>query len=310
MKYKIYKFEFITGVHFGKRALEDAEYSLGADTIFSAVCQELVKKDSQMLPDFVEKTRAGKLVISDAFPYIGTTYYLPKPIWRIETENKQGDSTIKKAYKKLSYIPAEEFSVYLDGKLDVKRVVNHLKTELGDKEVKTSAWVRNGEETLPYRVGVYSFKPQSGLYIILGYQEESDLEWIEEIFRGIGFAGIGGKKHAGLGRFRLQGEELKKSMQNRLESQTGSLYMLLSGSMPKEDELEAALKGAAYLLSKRSGFVASSDYAPEQMRKRDFYLMQAGSCFGCRFQGDIYQVGEGGAHPVYRYAKPLFMEVF
>lgn len=309
MKYKIYKFEFITGVHFGKRALEDAEYSLGADTIFSAICQELVKKDTQMLSDFVKKAAEGTIVLSDAFPYIGNICYLPKPIWKMETEYTKGDSTIKKAYKRLSYIPAEEFSLYLDGKLDVKKVSNHLKKELGYREVKTSAFVRNGEETLPYRIGIYYFKPQSGLYMILGYEEDQDVKWIKECLDGIGMSGIGGKRTAGLGRYRLQEGVLEEQIRCRLESDTGSFYMSLSGSMPQDEELEKALTNANYLLLKRSGFVASSTYAEEQMRKRDFYMMQAGSCFSYRFLGDVYHVGSGGSHPVYRYAKPLFLEV-
>ena len=72
---------------------------------------------------------------------------------------------------------------------------------------------------------------------------------------------------------------------------------------------EAALEQAHYLLVKRSGFVASETYAKEQLRKRDLYVMQAGSCFRTRFEGDVYDVSDGGSHPVYRYAKPLLMEV-
>ena len=44
MEYKIYKLQFTTGVHLGKRSLEDAGYTLCADTIFSAMCHEFVKQ--------------------------------------------------------------------------------------------------------------------------------------------------------------------------------------------------------------------------------------------------------------------------
>ena len=78
----------------------------------------------------------------------------------------------------------------------------------------------------------------------------------------------------------------------------------------KEDELEEALNGAEYLLCKRSGFVDSAGYAKEQQRKRDLYVLKAGACVGMKFQGDVYDVsGKNGAHPVYRYAKPMFLEV-
>ena len=82
--------------------------------------------------------------------------------------------------------------------------------------------------------------------------------------------------------------------------------MLLSTALPREEELDAALEDSSYLLQKRAGFVFSETYAPELRKKKDLYTMQAGSCFKSRFQGDIYDVGMGGAHPVYRYAKAMF----
>ena len=86
--------------------------------------------------------------------------------------------------------------------------------------------------------------------------------------------------------------------------------MTLSVALPREEELTSALEDAEYLLCKRSGFVSSDQYAPEQMRKKDLYVFKAGSCFAYRFHGDVYDVsGKGGRHPVYKYAKPMFMEV-
>ena len=94
----------------------------------------------------------------------------------------------------------------------------------------------------------------------------------------------------------------------RLTSQAGPC-MALSVCLDGEDGLEQSLEGACYLLRKRSGFVASDTYAPEQRRKRDLYVFIAGSCFRRRFSGDVYDVGNGGAHPVYRYAASMWMEV-
>lgn len=87
------------------------------------------------------------------------------------------------------------------------------------------------------------------------------------------------------------------------------MHLLLSTALPKEDELSEALDGASYKLIKRSGFVASTEYAPESRKKRDLYVCSAGSCFQHCFKGDIYDVSDGGNHSVYRYAKPLFMGV-
>ena len=86
--------------------------------------------------------------------------------------------------------------------------------------------------------------------------------------------------------------------------------MTLSVSLPTDDELESALEGAEYLLIKRSGFVASEEYAKEQRRRRDLYVLKAGACIRRPYQGDVYDVADpDGGHPVYRYARPMFMEV-
>ena len=114
---------------------------------------------------------------------------------------------------------------------------------------------------------------------------------------------------AGLGKFALQSYEVPSYMADRL-GKNGEIYMTLSVSLPRDDELENVLETAEYLLCKRSGFVASDKYAGEQRRKRDLYVMKAGSCVKTRYRGAVYDVAEkGGSHSVYRYAKPMFMEV-
>lgn len=84
--------------------------------------------------------------------------------------------------------------------------------------------------------------------------------------------------------------------------------MTLSSSLPREEELENVLKDARYRVIKKSGFAASTQYAKDQ-RKRDLYVLAAGACVTQMYEGDVYDVGTGEAHPVYRYAKPIFMEV-
>ena len=84
--------------------------------------------------------------------------------------------------------------------------------------------------------------------------------------------------------------------------------MLLSSALPSEEEMEKALEGASYMLVPRSGFVFSETYAHEQRKRQTLFVMEQGSCFAYPFHGDIYDVSEGsGKHPVFRYAKPLFM---
>lgn len=309
MEYKVYQLAFRSAVHFGRQNLEDGEYTFCADTLFSALCQEAMQRGADVFDSFYQYVKNGVLLLSDAFPYIGKTYYLPKPMKRIETAQNRGDSKIKKAYKKLKYIPMEQIGIYLAGNYDVIGAQDEGMDRLGYFEMKTAASIRGEEETKPYRIGTYYYHAGNGLYIIVGYQQQEAATLLEELLTSLSFSGIGGKRAAGLGRFELRTGALLDGFCDRLTKE-GRQYMSLSISLPREEELESALDKAEYLLCKRSGFVASSQYALEQMRKRDLYAFQAGSCFVNRYQGDIYDVSDKkGRHPVYRYAKPMFMEV-
>ncbi len=307
MEYKVYKLEFQGAVHFGKTSLEDGEYTFCADTLFSAMCQEAVRMGNGVLETFYQSVKDGKIRFSDAFPYEGTTYYLPKPMLHIESQNDNGDSIVKKAYKKLKYIPAEEMDCYLQGKYDVLHAGNL--SQLGYFEMKVSASIRGEEQTVPYRISTYRFNDGNGLYIIMGYADRAVLELAEELLENVSYSGIGGKRATGLGRFILLPGKLDAGIEKRL-SKEGKRYMTLSISLPREEELEKSLENASYAVVRRSGFVQSDTYAKEQMRKRDLYVLKAGACVETRYEGDIYDVSDTvGRHPVYKYAKPIFMEV-
>ena len=299
MKYRLYRLSFPHGIHAGDHNLDESMISFHADTLFSAMYQEALKLSEEKSERFLWEAKEGLIQLSDTFPYIGETEYLPKPMCRVEAQDQQGDSVLKKAYKALSFIPMEKMSQYLQGGLDALTEKEKL-SKLGVHDLKTSAAITGLEETMPYHVGVFYFHEGNGLYLIIGTEEGTA---VEELLYSLSYTGIGGKRSAGFGRFDITDiRELKGSPFN----EEGSLYMTLSVALPSENELEPALSQASYQMIRRSGFVASGTYAPELRKKRDLYVMTAGSCFGSRFSGDIYDVSEGGSHPVYRYEKPLF----
>ncbi len=309
MNYQIYKLRFKTGVHLGGTRLEDALYQIHADTIFSALCLEYLKYNTGLLNEFIEKFESGKLLISDALPFIANEFYVPKPMCTVNPVRKKGDSKEKKAYKKLSYIPIRNMQDYLRGELDIANAVQKFRTELGYSDVKTQVSLRGEEVSRPYRIGIYTFKEGSGLYLIVGYKEKEDLEMVSELLTSLSFAGIGGKRSSGLGKFDLLVTKIPDDLRVYLESKESNHYVTLSVCLPKEDELGESVKDADYKLIKRSGFVQSVTYAAEQRRKNDLYVFQAGSCFSNRFEGGIYDVSDKEGHPVYRYAKPLFIGI-
>lgn len=303
MKYKIYKMTFIQGVHFGDHSLEKSEITFQADTLFSALCIEALKIDK--LEVLIKSVKENHLVFSDAFPYMDQEFFIPKPMKKIEQVIQSEDMTIRKRFKKLEYVQVSLLDQYLKGQYpidkgsDIKR--------LGIHDTKTSAAIRGDIEANLYRVGIYRFKEENGLYVVVGYDSQETLELFNKLFKMLSLSGIGGKKNSGLGHFGYNIVELPKELNKRLY--TKGEVMTLSVSLPTEEELEDILDNSRYLLVKRSGFVDSYTYSKEQRRKKDIYLFKAGSCFNKTYQGDIYDVSSGGDHSVYKYAKPLFMGV-
>lgn len=306
MEYKLYRLEFLNGVHLGKNSLDSTEYTFAADTLFSALCQEAVKRDNETLDQLLMYVNQNQLCFSDAFPYMKDNYYLPKPLLHVENVQQNGDSKIKKAYKKLKYIRADLFEEYLKGSFPIESA--ETVDEFGTAVMKVSASVRGEEETKPYRVGIFYYKENCGLFFLVGYEDKAALGFLEELLESLSLSGIGGKRMSGLGRFEFYSAKVPDSIRKRL-GEKGKEFMTLSVSLPMESELEAAIEGSHYLLEKRSGFIASEHYAAEQMRKKDLYVFAAGSCFKNKYEGGVYDVSNYGNHPVYRYAKSMFMEV-
>lgn len=300
MRYDVYKLEFTTPVHFGMGSLSDAGISFCADTLFSGLYLEALKGGMQ--EEFYQRVKEGAILLSDAFPYKGQEYYLPKPMVYIEPKDA-GDSVQKKKYKKMKYIPVSALSCYLRGDtLPDSLTLDDLGSEWG--QVMTA--VKPDEDAMPYVVGNYRFSKGCGLYCIVACKTERDKTLVDRLMADLSYAGIGGKRGSGKGKFELKYGGHKDKLLELLEKGDTGRNMLLSTALPREEELAAALEDSAYLLQKRAGFVFSETYAPEQRKKKDLYTMQAGSCFKMRFQGDIYDVGMGGAHPVYRYARAMF----
>ena len=302
MDYLIYKLRFQTGVHFGNGLLNDSSYVFHGDTLFSAMYIEALKCDAA--ERFYELVCSGHLLFSDALPYVGDQYMIPKPMIYVEPVNR-GDSGDKKKIKNIKYLPVGQLEKYLAGTMELDE--DPMKG-FGDFYQRTMAAVRKEGDTLPYQVGTYYYRKGNGLYLILGYDSQEGLQLAEELLSAVSLQGIGGKRSAGLGRFEYFKVGKEKNLLNSL-NQEGKYYMLLSSALPTSEEMEGALEGASYLLDKRSGFVASFTYAEEFRKKKDSYVFAAGSCFLHRFSGGVYDVSEGGGHPVYRYAIPMFMGV-
>ena len=306
MKYAVYKFEFQTGAHFGTGRLNETTYVFHADQLFSALYIEALK--SGVADRFYQDVIQGKLILSDGMPYVGTDYLVPKPMIYVKAEQK-GVSEQKKAYKKLKYLEINQLDVFLQGKFNL---LSDLMDDYGKYVQMTKASVKENADTEPYRVGTFYYNKGCGVYIIAGYEEAGTLTLFEDLLDALSFTGLGGEKSSGLGKFAFYKGKLPEQFSARLQTKR-EINMLLSVALPTDSELEKALEGASYLLEKRAGFVApgvnnEAMECEEWQKKRDLYVFSAGSCFKNVFEGNIYDVSRGG-HPVYRYAKAMFLGV-
>jgi CRISPR-associated protein Csm4 len=88
-----------------------------------------------------------------------------------------------------------------------------------------------------------------------------------------------------------------------------SSYLLLTTALPEKEYLESVLDGAYYQLTRRGGFIQSETYAAEPQKKDTQYFLAAGSVLKRKFSGGLFNVGESGKHPVYRYSAPVLLGV-
>ena len=306
MQFEIIKFFFNTSVHFGNDKLDDSNITVYADTLFSALYIEALKISLDTANTLYTAVSTGKLIFSDAFPFYEDILFLPKPIKKIDKEAKDGDSVVKKAYKKLQYIPSNQFTEYLRGQFDV---INDQTPQFGVNYMKVQAAIRGESETVPYRVGCFKFNNESGLYIIACYESGVEKDIMHKLIDSLSFTGIGGEKSSGMGKFDYSFEEADRKLIDRL-SKDSEEYMLLSVSLPDDDELESVLEESTYIICRRSGFIASTEFSDMYIKKEDRYMFKSGSCFKKKYSGTVMDVSGGrGRHPVYRYGKGMFIGV-
>lgn len=315
MKYQIYKLDFKTAVHFGDGGLIKGRQTLPADTVFSALCCEAAQGSGDDLDRLVDAVSRGRLCISDALPFIGDRYYVPKPMVKTEVpDGKEGDSKVKKLLKKLDYIAVDSIDDFIKGKMDLKKESELFHRNFGRSALVEKVSIRTHRDDGktdpdPYAVSTFRFNDGSGLYICAGYEDEDDKYLLEDLLMSLSYSGIGGKRSTGYGKFNLLMGRGSEALEKRLGSDGWSRYISLSACLPEADEMEEAIDGASYKLIKRSGFVASAAYSDSFRKKRDVYMLVSGSSFEHRFHGGILDVSMGGSHPVYRYAVPMFMGV-
>lgn len=313
---RIIRMQFTGPVHFGEGLLESSGYSICADTLFSAICHEVLLTEGEAgLQALIGETENGLFRISDAFPFIGNECCIPKPAIAVRgrTESESADSTVKKQFKKLRYLPAPALQTYLRGELSAEQCAEYNRAiqSIGTAFLQTNVKAAENPEqdSEPYYVGGFQFTPDCGLWFLLCAENDTLMKRYLSVITSLGYSGIGGKRTSGFGRFRAGSDDLPDALSDLLSAEQSDRLMTLSVCLPLDAELEQAAQNAGYMLIRRSGFAASETYAANPQKKNDLYMFAAGSCFAAPFSGGLYDVSVNGRHPVYRYGFPLFIHV-
>lgn len=298
MEVQAYKLDFQT-VHFGNGNLNESIGSFNASRLYSSLFLESLKLNVDK--EFLNLSKSANFFLSDSFPLKDGEFYLPKPIGypKIPLNSESTRETRRKAKrsKKLRYIKYTDMEDYVEGNSDVDKLD-------GTDSFFSKSTVVTKKGIDPYEVGITNFK--TSLYILTIKHKLLDM-----LMNSLQYSGIGGKRSSGYGRFTVEKLDIPDEFSKNIvvnDSEYG-VYMTLSTSIPNNDELDAVLPTAEYLLEKSSGFAYSST-SRNLLRKQDLYKFAVGTTLTKTYNGNIFDVRpDDFPHPVWNYAKGLFYKL-
>ena len=315
MNYCIYKMRFSTPLHCGRGDgavdLTNNAMTLKADTLFSALCSEA--DISNCADELISAFKNGDILLSDTFPFYDEQLYLPVPICPLKPDVKF-DVGNRKKIKAVKWLPAcdEAFSGFHNyinsGNMFS---TDNIKTSFAKQKTDAKNCIGSGnDDTKPFDVSSIEFEDKCGLYGIIACSSQEIADMIISLLKRTGISGIGGQVSRGYGKFSLElisnDNEYAGFITNGLENDSSS-FVLLTSSLPNENELEMCLEGAYFNLIRRGGL--SYSLRGSMVKKHTQYYLSSGSVLKHRFSGDIYTVGKNEKHDIYRYSKPLLLGV-
>lgn len=148
MNYFLLKLAFDTAVHFGGSdsavGSQSSALTLRADTIFSALCHTALEVYGEpALEELLVSADADALRISNAMPWRGDSFYLPKPI-AASTSPAELSTVERKAVKKLAWIPVSKFDRYTASLHSGAYPLGELDQSFGQAYEQTKASVTDG----------------------------------------------------------------------------------------------------------------------------------------------------------------------
>lgn len=317
MEYKLYKLTFNTPVHFGSdvvgSSLEEVDSICHSDTFFSALCLEYIKLNGEEnINNFIDFFNNENLLISSLLPYKNDDLYIPKPSTVIEKRIKINDkkpNTDKKKMKKLNYIKfsdIDKYIKYIKGEGESNFDFDEKYNDFAKYNLNQKVGLREEENRL-YSFGTCSFHNNSGLYFILSFSDNEKFLEFEKVLKSLSYSGIGGKRTSGMGLFEYSYSELTFT---NILFKDSKYKMLLSLYSPTKNEIDNIdFNNSFYSLIKRNGFIYSTSYSNNFLKRKSISMFKEGSCFSGNIKGDIKNVAQNGNHNVYRYGKAFYIGI-
>lgn len=310
MEFQIYRLK-MEAAHFGQGDLTRTSPVFTADRLFSALFMEALKMDCA--EEFLRCCQEDEIAFSDGLLY-QQGVFLPKPIGlprhkqqeRADVQSARTNRKRMKLSKAIEFIHEDDFESYIAGNYEYLEDLVTAQDNLYQIESLTKNAVSRlpVEDTELYRLSYVRYHENTELAVI---GTKNDL--FTRLLDSLQTTGIGGKRTQGLGRFVLTVETIQGFLADKITVSSKRPVMLMTTSFPITEDLHTALDKSSYLITKASGY-AYSPSVHEQYRKQDLYKFQTGSVFARSFRGDIFDVApDNFPHPVWNYAKPLFLKL-
>lgn len=319
--YRIIKMKFLTPVHIGKgKDFYDISSSeLHSDTLIAALAAMKAQRgQAEQLDEFI-----SSFTLSSAFPYSGQSYFLPKPMGRLNIKVRDKEEhEYRKKLKKVQFIERSVFASLIQGdcrEIDEAAIQGSFIVSTKEKWVKPYKnqvnlrvlVCRNGGKTVPFFFDWRYFDRNSGLYCITDATGEL-FEEISDLFCELGEAGIGTDKNIGGGKFEVETAEIELPTIYDANS-----TMLLSLYLPMKEEMDMLqLERSRYSLVLRGGYMAGSDTEIfRHLWKKSVYMFDIGSVFPALhpLKGKTVDLSpdwnDERMHSVYRSGRPFCLPV-
>lgn len=322
--YTVFKFKNLTPLHIGtgKENYDFSSSVLQSDTLSAALASmRVMGGHTDDVKEFMDS-----FVISSAFPFAGSQFFLPKPQGRIAV-NVAGkeEHQYRKKLKAVKFIESSIWNKLTNGcsvDVDESQLQKDFLVDTGkesfDKPSITQVTQRvfvpreEGKDTEPFFFSWTYFNSNAGLYCLVD-AETSVVDEVEQLLVMLGESGLGTDKNVGGGKFELERVEMDV-VSNSVQPDSS---MLLSTYIPTEEEVALLnLSESKYELIQRSGFMAGSEIDDfRHLRKKSVYMFNVGSLFKTidKLSGKIVDIkpdwNDDRMHPVYRSGKPFVVPV-